>query len=469
MTGTTASPPRRKRADSLAAKGGAWVAAGAAVATLAGVASNAILARVLQPGDLGAYLLLFAVVTAFATVGRVGLDLAGIRLVAEARSRNPGVFPRTTLTRVLTIATVSSVALGCLLASAGFPFLARRVFHNPAVVLVGIPAGLWVTAEALRFVVSELYRGFADHTRATLFGNATRNVLAVTTFGLLACITREVSLALVVWVTVAVSGAVLFAGLIPLLRRRQRAPNRRNPPPSAARELYPPRYRKILAVGLPVMFSVLAMQGLLQGDLWIIGSVHAGSDVALYGAAARTVGLLALPLTVLNAFVAPIAITLLASEQRDHLSKIVRAATTAAAAPVLAVIVALSLFGSHILGLLYGPFYRDAWPILVILAFGQLVNVGLGPCGTILMMTGSERFVMTVTGITAAVTLVAEAVVSPRWGLTGVAACAATGLTALNGVLLVACRRCVGIWTGAFLSPRRLRASLHDVRLSGSR
>src|SRR5438093_13376401 len=98
-------PPLRHRLT----RGASWSLAGRIVTSLATLAANVLVARLLKPSALAAYFLTFSVVTVAATVARVGLPRVVVRLVsASIASGRPGQ-ARDAIRRVVLMAAGASV------------------------------------------------------------------------------------------------------------------------------------------------------------------------------------------------------------------------------------------------------------------------------------------------------------------------------------------------------------------------
>jgi O-antigen/teichoic acid export membrane protein len=105
----------------------------------------------------------------------------------------------------------------------------------------------------------------------------------------------------------------------------------------------------------------------------------------------------------------------------------------------------------------YGPFFRQGATVLAILSVARLVAVWTGSSGATLMMTGHQRTMMTITVTTGVASLIAEILLAPTYGITGVAAATCAAQIMQNALQLTFARLRVGIWTHA-------RFSLEPVR-----
>src|SRR5215213_8322329 len=156
--------------------GSAWALGGRAVTVVTALATNALLARLLPPRDLGAYFLAFSVVLIGGAVGQLGLGQAAVRFLAESIALGRLGRVRRTVAIVLCLGGLgaSSVALAYLLLG---NILSTRLFHAPALAAVtGLVAG-WMAAMALQNLLAETFRGFHDIRLATAFNSLIAGVL----------------------------------------------------------------------------------------------------------------------------------------------------------------------------------------------------------------------------------------------------------------------------------------------------
>jgi O-antigen/teichoic acid export membrane protein len=187
-------------------------------------------------------------------------------------------------------------------------------------------------------------------------------------------------------------------------------------------------------------------------DIWILGVFRPNSDVALYGAAARLVWFVATPLIVVSQVVPPIIAELHARGERAQLERALRAVATIAGLPAALVLTAFVVAGPWIMGTVYGGFFRQGATVLAILSCARLAAVVTGSSGATLMMTGHQRTMMAITLATGACSLVAEILLAPRYGITGVAAATCAAQTVQNALQLGFARARAGIWTHARFS-----------------
>ena len=419
-----------------------------------GLVSNALLARILSPQDLGAYFLAVSIMLFGATAGSLGLNQAVVRFVAESLGNKQ--FRRVRHTVILTFGYGVLGAFGVGLAYLLFGHLiGGNLFGVPALVSVtGLVAGGMV-AISLQQLLAEVFRGFNDIRLASLFGGLSSAVFLVICLGLLWVFGGQATLVIVMFLSAGSSFASVLLGSL-LLRRKVTAL------PGEGTEGWI-GYKDIFRVAWPLLITNLALLILTQADLWILGAFRPQEDVAIYGAAARVVFLLAMPLLVVNLVVMPLIAEMYAQGRRAELERTLRASATLAGIPASLILLIFVLLGAPLLGLVYGDYYRAGAVVLTLLSLGQLVNVWTGSSGMTLIMTGHQLVMMAITVVWGAVTIVVCLGVVGQYGPTGVAAATTTGLALQNVSMWLGAKAMTGMWTHI-----RLIGFLADWRASGT-
>jgi len=116
-------------------------------------------------------------------------------------------------------------------------------------------------------------------------------------------------------------------------------------------------------------------------------------------------------------------------------------------------VVVLLLAGGRVVLNAYGAAFRDAYPILAVLATGQVVGATMGIIsGFLLTMTGHERAASRMVVGTALFNLALTFVLTPAFGAVGAAAATvAAGFTRV-GLLSWYARRYVGVAVRPFIT-----------------
>ena len=442
--------------------GGAWAFVGKVFTALAQLAATALLARLLSPQDMGAYFLAFSVVTVGSMMGTVGMGQAGVRFVAQSVGLKQYARTRRVVGMTVAVGALGSLGVGFAYLLFG-PALGSDLFRAPALVATtGLVAG-WVTVTSLQYLLAETFRGLRDIRLTFVFGGSVSGggflagTIVIVGLSLLLFLRGHSTLSLVVSLAAA-SGltSTLLAGWA--LRRKVALL------PQSHTYERPVALAELLRVAGPLLVTQLTVAALAQSDIWILGAFRPQEELAVYGAAARVVLLVAMPLQMANVVVEPLIAEVYAQGRKQVLENMLRAAGTLAGFPAFLGVVGLVLLGGPILGVFYGPYYRDGATVLAILSLGQLVKVWTGSCQALLGMSGRQSVLMIITVACAAITIVTGLAVVERYGATGVAVTAAGGVALQNLSAWLVARFTTGIWThiGLISLPRLVREAFKD-------
>jgi O-antigen/teichoic acid export membrane protein len=440
--------------------GGAWAFAGKVFTALAQLATTVLLARLLSPRDMGVYFLAFSLVTVGSMMGTVGVGQAGVRFVAQSIGLKQYGQIRRVVGMVVVVGVLGSSGVGLaylLLGSA----LGREFFGAPALVAAtGLVAG-WIMVTSLQYLLADAFRGFHDIRLTFVFGGSVSGggflagTMVIVGLSLALFLRGQATLSFVVAIaTVSGLTSALLAGWA--LRRKITSLPQDDP------HHQPVALGVLLRVAGPLLLTQLTVAALAQWDIWILGAFRSQEELAVYGAAARVVLLVAMPLQMTNVVVEPLIAEMYAQGRKQALQRAARTAGTLAGIPALLVVAGLILLGGPLLGLFYGEPYREGATILAILSLGQLVKVWTGPCQATLGMSGHQSILMIITVVFAAITIVAGLAVVTRYGATGVAVTAAGGVALQNLSAWLVARFTTGIWTHIWLTslPQLLREAV---------
>jgi O-antigen/teichoic acid export membrane protein len=428
-----------------------WALVARVLAGLAGFGANALIARLLSPADVGVYFLLITIVTFTAGISQGGLQIGVVRLGAEALGRGLPGRARGAIAKTIWLTAASGAVFGVATTLAGpaaSAWLGGIALPLATIVLVG----LWIPGLSLVNLVAECFRGLHEYRLASLLNTAVPNLLTLAGVGVLIGAGLTGQLSLVIGVVVGVLAGVIVLALI-LLGQRLSALG----PATAVGA------GELLATGLPLMVTSLAIYAMTQMDVWIVGALCGKQDVALYGSAARLVLLVMMPMLIGNVVLPPLVAELHGRAEPQRLERLVRTTATLSGLIAVPVLLVLLVAAGPILALAYGEYYRAGGAVLILLCAGQTINVLAGPGSTVLMMTGGGREVMAISIFSGLLLAGTAWLAAGQFGMVGVAA-AAGGSSATHGLLCMAVVRYRnGIWTGFGFT--QLRGSVAEIRL----
>ena len=131
--------------------------------------------------------------------------------------------------------------------------------------------------------------------------------------------------------------------------------------------------------------------------------------------------------------------------------------------PSLAVTLCVLAVG-HPLLMLFGPGFAGAYPIMAVLAIGQLARASVGPAERLLNMVGQQNRCALAYGVAFAVNIIGCISLAPHFGGMGAAAATAAAFITEAALLALIARRSVGVWLFVWRPKRRSGTRLGALR-----
>ncbi len=412
-----------------------WALGTKIVAMAAGLVSTILIARMLSPEAIGAYFVILSMVSLLGIAAQLGLREASIPTIGSHLARGEiheaKTIAASSFLLVLLATTIAAIALAGPLGS----WVALHVFHSELLASVRWGIALLFVAFNVRILSAELFRAFGDIRTASIVSEGAYPILLCFLLLPLVLIAISVPLSNFLLLPIGANAAILLMAVVLLWRRL--APSRKTAVPSGA----------LLRVGWPFLLTALTAALLPEAGTLILSSVGGEHEVALYGAAFRLSGVLAVPLLVTDAVAPPLITQLFTLEKRAELESLLQGMATMATLATTAGAVLLVAFGDDFLRLLFGNFYVAATPALYFLVVGQFFLVATGPCGLLLKLTGHQVQALRITALSALVLILVLPFAAKAAGGSGVAVAFSAVLGVQNLWLLIAARRLVGVKT----------------------
>ncbi|WP_254510591.1 lipopolysaccharide biosynthesis protein [Anatilimnocola floriformis] len=410
-------------------------------------------------GACGEVLLVLSLVGIAAMIGSFGLPETMIRHVAANLAQGNHSAIRLLVRRCGLLLLMTSMTTAALTA-AYFWLDGFERFHLPGSILLAVVVGSAIVALAWQMVGAAVLRGMHEVKWANLLsGGQSGGPIAVSLF--LAVLATMFLLSLGVTSTRAaqvLSAAITFTAVITLWQMSRALPATG----SSALDGQVPSVSELAFDALPIALSQIAAFCTLSADLWLVSRFFGTDDVAFYGSAKRLVLLLGIPEQLAMLTIIAVIPSLYARGQIAELQRVIRQATSLAALPAIIAAVALIVLPQQVLGLAFGPQYKAAAGVLVILTLGQLTANCLGPCGYVLLMTGRRWTVLCITLVCGVSAIVVGAIGAHFGGLMGLAIAAAICTATQITLEWLAARYFVGVWCHA--SPLLIQAAVTRAR-----
>ncbi len=199
-----------------------------------------------------------------------------------------------------------------------------------------------------------------------------------------------------------------------------------------------------MAMVPPLLFIGGANSLIGRGDVLVLGALGTSRDVALYTVATRGAEFVLFMHDAVALVGTSLFASIYASGDRDELQRFTGLATKMILWASLPVYSALFLFAPRFLGLYGAEFIEAAGVMRLLLTTFFLSSLG-GFVHLMLYMTGHQRDVGIVMGISGACNVGLCFLLIPVWGKMGAAVASGTSLVLLRGVLVLALYKRVGI------------------------
>lgn len=203
--------------------------------------------------------------------------------------------------------------------------------------------------------------------------------------------------------------------------------------------------RTFIKQGYPMLLMTAGSLLLSWTDVIVLGIFESKSNVGIYSAASRVALLTSLILVSVNAIVAPKFSQLYAQGKHNDLKLLARRVARLTTLIVLIPVAVLVIAPEEILGL-FGEEFRVGASILIVLALGQFINVACGSVGYLLMMSNHEKTMQRIMLMSAILNIFLSVLFVQQFGVIGVAYATAVSVAIWNILALVEVKAKLGFW-----------------------
>ena len=203
-------------------------------------------------------------------------------------------------------------------------------------------------------------------------------------------------------------------------------------------------FRSLIPSLLPLWAAAVVYAMIQQFDVVIVGSLLSKADAGSYFAAQKTAQLLSLVLIAGGLATAPHMSALYHAGKFGELQSLCRKLAIAIAGVTLAGFVFL-IFAGKLLLSFFDPQFVAAYPVLIAIALGTVVDAVAGPNAYLMQMTKFEGAYLKTLVICYALVIVAQLMLIPRYGSLGAALASACGIVTWNFLAIYILRRKAGL------------------------
>jgi O-antigen/teichoic acid export membrane protein len=410
------------------------------IGTGTGFLVTLITSRYFGAGALGVVSICLAILVIAANCGKLGLDVALMRFIAElSLKRAYGAIKGTYLTALKMILPVTMILSVVLYFTADW--MADTVLHKPYLGPI-LKINAWLTLPLVLLLIhSECVRGLKKVRSYTFFQTAAVSTIAMV-FLVIAYFSGKVHMyipAYVQFISIALAGLLSFFNWSRYSQFRLHK----------AESVYTaPAMMKISAP----MFTTTIMQLIMSwaGTL-ILASYSTESDVGVFNALVRISVFTNITFLAINSISMPRFAEAFASNDNHSLKKHAKEAAKLILLTSLPLFVALFLFPKFILSIFGREFPGNELSLYILLA-GQLIVILSGLPGQILNMTGKQAILRNIAVVSAIVNVVSCFLLIPPYGILGVSIAQGIGILVWNLGCVSAVKQHFGFFTFIFKS-----------------
>lgn len=420
------------------ARGAAAAFAANAAALLLATGAQILLARTMGPLEYGIYASVIAWLGILLVPALAGFDTAALRFVATYTARRDAAAMAAFVRFARNRTRRASLGLSLALLLAAMVLQGRVGTTMAACIALG---ALLLPLNASVQLATSLLQAAGRPVLGQAIQGMMRPVIVAGAVGVISMTAMQVTSPLAMTVTTA--AALAAVGVFAAVRPVTALPG--GPDGSIAAPALVSEWRST-STHLCAMSAAQVV--LVQADVALLGLLAGTTEAGIYSVASRLVTVIAFGITAVNIILAPRIAALHAEGRLDELQHAVRLASWLVAGYAVPVAVALAVAGRFLLAL-FGPAFTAAYPVLMVLAAGQLAIVAAGSVGFLMTMTGFQRDATRVLVASAAAAVVLNVWLIPRFGALGAAAGTVAGIILRTVVLTILVRRRIGITAGA--------------------
>lgn len=377
-----------------------------------------LIAARLQIAELGAFYIVFSVMTITAGFGRLGVDRALTKEVASALGQEKPQTARRAIRRAFLVTLAQSGAIALALAALAHP-VAIYLLHKPGLAIPLVLGALTIVPQNLSTTAAGALAGLNRvPTSQMIYSWLWPALFCVAALTMPLDVPRTLLLIFTALVINAIAGIGLMLRALP---------------PRVV-ETEPVVLGRFLGVGISFFSLELVQLAFASAPAFVLGMVASTASVGLYAIAWRIVLVLNLLVSAVAAIASPEFARLAAIKEHRALRRVAAQSVALTMGLSGLPIIMLAVNPVFFLGL-FGHGYGAAGTILRILLAGQTTLVFCAAVPELMGMTGHARSLTKTNVASLGVLVVLLAALTPKFGTVGAAS--ATAITMLlNGILV---------------------------------
>ncbi|QUM87883.1 flippase [Moritella sp. 36] len=184
-------------------------------------------------------------------------------------------------------------------------------------------------------------------------------------------------------------------------------------------------------------FALMSIISTLNSELAtvFIGWLDKPESIAYFKVAMQGTLLISLGLNATNTIIMPRIARLYKNKHADNIQQLLTNSVRLNVIILLPIIFTLLAYGDVLINVLFGKEYAAAYPIMIVLCVGQIVNVSMGSVGIVLTMTHNEKYCLRALLLTLIITVILLSILIPLYSSLGAAYAISASVVIWNVVM----------------------------------
>jgi len=412
--------------------GGAIFTAAAIISQGSGFLQNIILTNIFSVDNYGRLALGLTIVGVMGPILQLGLGTGAKRYVNTYLEQGKANKAYGTAVFAISVAGVLGTTVSIIVYFLS-DSIATIVFNDPGfATLLAILSGM-IVLKPMLIVLSETFQGWGKFGWSVFSGTLGQSLIRLGA-AILAALSGLTTNNLIL---IVISGLLLISisSIIHMFRDlKTRVDEKINVPTST-----------LLSFSLPLLFSSLSGRILSSADYVLLGALDSVSSVGLYRPAFLLGSSVAILFQALNKAFYPSAVALHTAHEKPELEGLIQTFMFWSFAVTLPIFIWTVTFRNELLATLFQPEYAQNSIVLFIIASTTLVEIAIGPVGTILEVHERTNAVFYTYAFAAVVNICLNLLLIPKFGMLGAALGTGLSLIILNVAQFSIVRRLLDI------------------------
>lgn len=388
---------------------------------LMGYVINIIIARNIAVEQLGQFVLSMRIITYLGMLSLLGFNATSIRYISKYFALNKHSELMGTMKFIVKWVAITSIILTTVTYFLS-PFITDKIFHKPeisnilrvlliTVPLVAISKMLYFNLRGLKLIKYEIISSKFIEPIARL-------LLLITFF----------------YFGYKLSGLIAVQIIIPFFSLTYAAffLYTKYLKTSATTNLTVHK-KELLSFSLPIYLKSFVNNTSEMIPMYLMGIFISTREIGIFHICSKVSILVAISLTSFNVIIAPIVSSLFAKNDKATMKKLLKVTTKWIMTISLAIFFSILIYSETILSI-FGKEYIAGKNLLLIIMFGQMINVFSGSNGLILNMSGRSKLMLKNSIISFVITVVSAHFLIPKYGAVGAALAIAINISVINTI-----------------------------------